>query len=505
MSLSLLGRLIDIEWLLEQDRSRSEDELRQHDRRLLGEQPPANFEKVEQTLTRWVEGRRRELDGVTLGVRISEGLVVVHTVLLLASLGAGGGAARALLHGASAREPTNLLHFLFATLGWPLALLLGSALGLLLRARLGRSVLAFDMYGLALRAVARLSRSGAREDWDLASEWRKLRRAGRRYRDLELYTLISTAQWYPLAFHLGAALTLLGSALFSDLAFGWSTTNASVSPEALARFFGAVTWPWCAPFDIGCVSVELVRVTQFSRFSGEYLLPEGARVSGAWWPALLACLLVYGVLPRLLLSLGTRAVVARRSACLSERVLELRGRLRAGVNVVPTRSHPEPDGAQAAPPALEPPARTHLPEARPCWVIRWRGAELDAAGEALLCARLGLRPVRREAAGGSNFAEDDALLASAEASADAVLLAVEGWEAPDKATRRFVRALRGDAGLGRPVFVCVLVSPGAAEAQLELWRDRLRLLEDPGVVVERHDAAPGAAATTAGASVEDTP
>jgi hypothetical protein len=104
---------------------------------------------------------------------------------------------------------------------------------------------------------------------------------------------------------------------------------------------------------------------------------------------------------------------------------------------------------------------------------------------------MGLDVVRSDAAGGSDFASDDALLDAADPRAQAVLLLVEGWEAPDKATRRFVEALRRHGASDRPVFVGVLLPDGdAGEADarsldpLALWRDRLRLLRDPFVSVE---------------------
>src|SRR5690606_34966318 len=124
-------------------------------------------------------------------------------------------------------------------------------------------------------------------------------------------------------FHLGAAASLSASALFSDLAFAWSTTDASLSADTVAAFARALSAPWCGGLGVGCVSPELVRATQFSRFSGEYAAPDGALLSGAWWPALLGGLLVYGVLPRLVFGLTVAGAVARRSRRLSERVLEL--------------------------------------------------------------------------------------------------------------------------------------------------------------------------------------
>jgi hypothetical protein len=120
----------------------------------------------------------------------------------------------------------------------------------------------------------------------------------------------------------------------------------------------------------------------------------------------------------------------------------------------------------------------------PCWLIRWRGASLGGAELEAVCLRLRLRVERRDVAGDGDYERDEALLHGASAEA-AVLLLAEGWEAPDKATRRFIEALRKNRA--RPVFVGVLLEgEGAAEgtAALGTWRDRLRLLEDPGVSVE---------------------
>lgn len=478
MAFSLLGRLLDIEWMLARDEGRTALELARHDRALLEGRRASD---PEQALGEWLEARRGELGQRTLGVRVSEALTLVHGVLIVLSLAAGAGAAEALLASASVREPTNVLHFLFATLVWPLLLLALSALALAVRGRLGRSVLLTDVYTRLLGLVDRLTRSGGHEDLDVAREWRKLRRSARRYRDIEVTMLASAAQWYPLCFHLGAAASLLGSALFSDLAFAWSTTNDSLSWDRLAAFFRVISAPWCAALEVGCVDEELVRATQFSRFNGEYALPEGAARSGAWWPALLGCLVLYGVAPRLVFSLSLRGFAWRRGQRLSERVLELRARLRSAVEVIAHRTHARPDGADLAPPVSE--RGLDARPGRECWVIFWRGATLGDEALSAWCERLGLRVLRKEMAGGSNYDRDAALIESSRGVSAAIVLVVEGWEAPDKATRRFVESLRRTGAPERAVFVAVLLR-AADGGELSLWKDRMRLLMDPGVSVE---------------------
>ena len=479
MAFSRLGQVLDIEWLLRRDEGRTEGDLAAHDRRLLQADPPAD---AEQALARWLEGRRAELDQRTLGVRVSELLTGVHVALFVLACAAGLGTAEALLGGASSRVPTNVLHFVFATLVWPLGLLLASLLLLVGRGRLGRSVLLEDLYVLLLGAANRLVSRGAPEAGDLAREWRRLRVGVRRYRDIEVGTLLAAAQWYPLGFHLGAAASLTASALFSDLAFAWSTTDGSLSADTVAGFARVLTAPWCDTLGVGCVRPELVRVTQFSRFTGEYAAPAGALASGAWWPALCACLLAYGVLPRLLFGLGVASVVARRSARLSERVLELRGRLRAGTEVVVSPA-PAPTDRIAAAPLPAPRAPVVGLASRECWWIGWRGAKLDTGDGEALCQRLGLSAVRHDLAGGSDFDPDLALLEGSGPPDRAVVLLVEGWEAPDKATRRFVQALRARGSAERPIFVAVLAE-AAESAELTVWRDRMALLEDPFLSVQ---------------------
>src|SRR5690349_17048513 len=115
MSFALLGKLLDIEWMLRRDEQRSSEEVVAHDRALLAQ---AGAVSPEAALDAWLAGRRRELEGRTLGIRVCELLTGLHAALVGVALLAGVGAAKVLLHGPSAQEPTNVLSFLFATLVW---------------------------------------------------------------------------------------------------------------------------------------------------------------------------------------------------------------------------------------------------------------------------------------------------------------------------------------------------------------------------------------------------
>lgn len=96
----------------------------------------------------------------------------------------------------------------------------------------------------------------------------------------------------------GILLGYLALLLFTDLAFGWSSTlvNDAQQITAWSRVL-ATPWAWCWPAAVP--SAELIEATRYTRIN-----PQMAQVhwAGEWWQFLLASLLVYNVLPRLLLS-----------------------------------------------------------------------------------------------------------------------------------------------------------------------------------------------------------
>src|SRR5690606_22609451 len=141
-------------------------------------------------------------------------------------------------------------------------------------------------------------------------------------------------------------------------------------------FFSVVTAPWCQTTGLACVPSELVRATEFVRFTGEYAEANGAAISGAWWSPLFVTLLIYGVLPRLLVATFFSRRVTRRDADLGERHIELRRRLLRGVTVTKQRAADVPDGASPAP-SVPTVAWDSQPANTPCWVVSWRGAEVE--------------------------------------------------------------------------------------------------------------------------------
>ena len=105
----------------------------------------------------------------------------------------------------------------------------------------------------------------------------------------------------------GAASSLLVSVAVSDLVFSWSST-LDLSSDTVARVFAAIAspWSWCLPQALPeLAAVEASHYLRFHQnFEGELVRAEVDRaVSQRWWMFCFFSTLVYGVLPRLLITL----------------------------------------------------------------------------------------------------------------------------------------------------------------------------------------------------------
>lgn len=121
------------------------------------------------------------------------------------------------------------------------------------------------------------------------------------YGDVERWSLIELTQCFSMAFNVGAMVAFLRIIVFSNVAFGWSTTLFSGADHFQAIIQGlALPWSW---FWADAVpSAELIKKSEFFFDNKAF----EARDSGAWWPFLMACLMFYGLLPRLIFWLLAR-------------------------------------------------------------------------------------------------------------------------------------------------------------------------------------------------------
>lgn len=116
---------------------------------------------------------------------------------------------------------------------------------------------------------------------------------------INYWWLTSRLQAFWLLMALGILLAFLTLLLFSDLAFGWSSTLLS-DTQQIARLLQGISLPWQAFWPQAVPDALLIEQTRYTRIEpGTSRFAEASR----WWPFLLASLLIYNLLPRLLLAL----------------------------------------------------------------------------------------------------------------------------------------------------------------------------------------------------------
>lgn len=237
-------------------------------------------------------------------------------------------------------------------------------------------------------------------------------------------------------FALFALLTLLVALVVQDLAFGWSTTLATV-PERFAGLTTALAWPWRELWPAAVPDLALVEATRFYRISDD----AGAIAPGRWgdwWPFIMMLWLCYVLLPRLALLALTQLQLQWRARRLLHRHpgwRALQHRMQTPAVDTGNRHHDAGDMPGDAQGAVVQP----LPDAEAA--VLWAGAQVEALPGSLL-HRLSLTV----SAGGTASLESDrralAEIATAlgEGDRESVLLVARGWEPPTGELQDFIDA-----------------------------------------------------------------
>ena len=485
-----LADLIDLEAQLARDRDAPPGALEERDRALLAGHSPRGRADV---LSRWLAALR---DGAPAGAfpgrAVARALSAVRLALGALGLVLGWAAATAVLAYTGA-QPVNVWDFLLAFVGVQLvllALLLGAFLFPI-------ATLGAPFVGLLREAVAwAYPRLAARASPGRAAEWEALwhRLRSRRslYHHVEPWLLLGATQTFGVLFNVGALLACLRLVAFSDVAFAWSTTLVDLDARTFHALVSALARPWAALWPDAVPSLALVEATRYSRLEGAYLVAGGGRAAdpalvGGWWRFLVAALATYGLLPRAVALAVARLRTARLLARVPLDDAEV-GRVvrRLSEPSVATRAlapEPPPERVRRAASAASP----DVGSGGRCAIVLWREVPGGAALETALARQLRSAVASVHAAGG----RDDAETAWADAvdGAEPVVIVAEGFEAPDKAAFRLLRALRTALGPRRHLVVVVVDASagalrGADDAQVRIWRDGVARLEDPYVAVE---------------------
>ena len=283
-------------------------------------------------------------------------------------------------------------------------------------------------------------------------------------------------QAFAVGFFAAAIATLWLHVAFTDLAFGWSTT-LQVAPATLTGVTDALSWPWHGWLPAAVPTQELIALSQYQRLDRAPL--ADAQALGAWWPFVMMCLVVWGLLPRLLLSWISRrglALSAQRLLLSHPDVQSLLLRLKQPVGTV-TRVAPDtaaasPPPGEAAPTSAATPA--HLAGA-PC--ISWNGA--DQEGPATPVTSLQSPDEWRRLVG--------ELLG--DTPADPFVVYTKAWEPPMLEFVDFISTLREVVGPQSTIVVAPLALAGDDEtdaaAQTAVWAQTLARVADDRLVVHR--------------------
>ena len=483
-----LALVVDLAAELDADARSDPAELRQRDR-ALGRELAARADDATARVAAWLDARRAP--GPTAGERALAAQGVLRTLLAGAGAVLGAATAFAVFRYDGAR-PVNVMHVLAVFVALQFALLAGTALLALPDAWRRRvpglaalqDVLRLASPGRWLPALRGVLLPAQRDALDRAIGL--ARRHQRLYGDAQKWALLVASQIFAVSFHAAALAIGVLLVVFSDLAFGWSTTLTSEAH----RVYRVVTWlaaPWARSLPDAVPPFALVEQTQYFRGAGGFT--GAAPRSAAWWPFLLACMACYGLAPRLaLLALASwrqRAALRRVFAALPG-VADLRDRLDS--RWIATAG----EGCESVSHPVAARDRARAPRPPRVRAVRWSGLALGDPGIAeLVRSALGSELAGATSGGAGSGRSDAALCAELAGAGDPPALLVKAWEPPLAELRDWLAELRAALGPRTPIFVLPVAQDAgaalAAGSDARIWSRGLDAVGDPFLFVVTGD------------------
>lgn len=435
------------------------------------------------------------------GRRIAHALDLVGWSLIAAGLVLGGSTARVVL-AYDGTTPVNVLHFALVFGGLQIVLLV-ALVAFLVRARISR---AEPGPGLLHRPAAWLVQRALGARGRAAAELlRTLRTRASRHAELERWTLFALVQRFGVAFNAAALIVAIALIAGTDLVFSWSTTLDLVADDIHA-FARTVALPWSLVWPDAVPSADAVRASQWVRMPGSFVSNQGLAavqpLASSWWRFLVALLITYGLLPRVLaLAFGVRRVRAwLRAASFDDAACH---RLFDRLLPVPTAwSGPDPASVRGEAPAAHPdqPQSPHAPTAPGAAVMTLAWGSLAAQREGiaqLVRARFAHEQSGSFAVGGASLDDDAAALSAIrDARPPRAIVCFAAGQPPTADVLAFLRDLRGALGAGRPIVVLSIETPtpgrfvDALPEELAIWRRSLGTLGDAQLWLETLEASP---------------
>jgi hypothetical protein len=476
-----LEQLFDLRHLLQADVEQTEQELRRRDRKI-GLEAGVEVGPRRQ-LAHWLRCRNESTDA-SPGRHGVVALRLVTVVLSLIGVLLGWATAAAVFYYDGTR-PVNVVRVLAVFVGLQLILML-LWLIVVLPAQVTRYVPGFvglqemlrlfspgRLSSLAARYLPQAMRQGVQQ---VSGGGRSHQRI---YASVQKWAAMLWSQGFAAAFHLGALGGALSMIVFADKWFGWSTT-LQVSAAEMYRLTTVLSMPWSAVFADAVPSIEMIDATRYYQINP---MPDtDPALLGAWWKFLIACMLVYGLLPRVLTVLWSRwrfAAAVHVAIMNTPGVMQLLDRMNR--QLIETQAdQPEVVGAVASGGAH---AAAAISTANIGPVINWSSVDLDKLKAAVVSSKQTLH------AGGAVEQDRQVLDELGRSGGDeSVAIVVKGWEPPMEDFVDFVKELRQVLGDARPMMVIPLGLSGApTPLDLSTWRDKLASIGDPWLVVQAPD------------------
>lgn len=487
---SPLSDLIDLNAALGTDSASDLDLRKQRDRRI-GRALQAHRGQPQRQLCGWLE--QVEIPGWQ---RHGQTAVQLYHVLCvgLAVMGLIGGWAltRAVLYYTGDR-PINifnaigllvipqillLLLWLLTALPWRLPLFgtLQSALRLLHPGRLAR---------LAAGWFPQRSRQGLDVLWDSDNALLMA--------PVVRWLLSFWSQLFSVWFNIGVLAAVFYLIAFSDLAFAWSTT-LNLDNASFHRALTWLSWPWHSVFPDAVPGRELVEASRYYRLeSGSFgadpaSSPTLAAQLGGWWPFLVAAVVCYGLLPRLLTLLVSWLRLRHHLGRALPRLPGAPELLARMNSPLVTTAALRPEHALVAEPLADTPGRPLSAATRiPCAIVGWSDA-LDSRDQFVpSLSALGLEPHSWSSAGGACSIQQDSetIAALCRGADEAVAVIARAWEPPLLEFLDFLQSLRRQCDRRQPILVLLWGgAQGVAVHERDAWRVTLQRLNDPDLHVE---------------------
>ena len=383
---------------------------------------------------------------------------LLTAVIVVVGLVLGGGASAAAF-GFDRGAPINLLVVLGIFVLLPGLLLALSLLALVLRGAGGRLLadsLSVVSVGRWVGGWMLPKRSGG---WHAGSR----SAAGA----LASWQFVLLSQWFAVAFYAGLMTVYLIRVAATDLAFGWSST-LQLDSATVAHWFQGLAWPWSSWWAAATPEAAWVEGTRFYRLETGATQAD-AQMMALWWPYVLACIVFWGLLPRLavLICAAWRLRTAEARYLVEHPdVAALLDRLMAPEIRFGERSdEAEPEAAGSAP-ALA------LPQGADVMWLGWNNA-LTHAAPAFVAPP-------SDAAQISVLNADEEIDGVLRTLADAshVVVAVKGWEPPTLEFKDLLARVRGFAANAAIIVLPISLDGRVDIQEREIWATALADIDD---------------------------